>query len=322
MNSFYKKLIKTKPSFLEEIESFSEGIPILKKLKSTNIDLTTFNSTISEFRFGQRFEKIGFELKYDFPYDNQKPDWTIIHNNEVTICEVYRLGKSKKDEFREYFSNQLYEEIELIPTKYIIRVSFLEEYFEANQYIIQEIINELNVWLSKNPSLQDKLIIKDNFAFEIITVNSKYTKTRCLRNINSIDIKPQKLKQLDSLKYPNKITDKLFKYTALINKTHSPYLLCIDIDFVSGFDFNDFVSYFRGTQTTFADYGKHFLGHPELNCLGETWSDLGIFYSNPQISGLLLRFNNEIRLLLNPNKNQVIYNNPGTLNLLEQLGLL
>jgi hypothetical protein len=81
-----------------------------------------------------------------------------------------------------------------------------------------------------------------------------------------------------------------------------PYFIGISIDFVGGFDLLDFVDCFRGRAIQFIDYGKTspFYLSPEISNPGSTFTELGLFYSNPHLSGLILKYSGEILMLLNP----------------------
>lgn len=57
----------------------------------------------------------------------------------------------------------------------------------------------------------------------------------------------------------------------------------------------------------FVDFDTPIANLEQFNHLGKEWTELGIFYDNPQLSGLLILKGNEFKLLLNPMKNQVIY---------------
>ncbi len=92
------------PEFLENLEIFSEYNKnrILKNLKTQN-SKSNFLSTVAEIKFGELFTKLNFTIEYEKKYkNNQTPDWTLFSNKLNAICEVYRLGKSEKDQVYSY----------------------------------------------------------------------------------------------------------------------------------------------------------------------------------------------------------------------------
>jgi len=116
------------PEFLNSLEIFSENNKkkLLKKLTNEQNKIN-FHSTVAEIQFGELFNKLGFQIEYDKEFSNNKtPDWTASFDNSSCICEVYRLGKSEKDQIRSDFENQLIEELQKLPYEYYIRINFLE----------------------------------------------------------------------------------------------------------------------------------------------------------------------------------------------------
>lgn len=66
------------PDFEKHLKSLPESLykRILVKLqKESNIE--TFTSILAEVDFGLLFNKLGFILEYEKPYNKQTPDWTI-----------------------------------------------------------------------------------------------------------------------------------------------------------------------------------------------------------------------------------------------------
>ena len=295
--------------FETRLDSFS-GINakrFKKKLKQeTRRD--NFLSIVSEIRFGELFNSLGIEFEYDQKFsNNQTPDYTLTLNDSKAICDVYRLGKSRIDQIRSDFENSLIEGIEKISSSYCLKIDFIQEYFDEGFYDSELIITEIEKWLSLSPlNPGDKIIILDNFEFEILYANTSTNHVTCSGNASSMDIKPNKLKQLGDSK-PNEITKKLTKYNDIINEYSLPYFLCVDIDFVSGFDHEDFVEHFRGSGVTFVDYGTSYGEMEQFKHLGTRWTELGEFYKLPQLSGIITCYNQVFRLLLNPQNFQRIY---------------
>ncbi|MDP2385567.1 MAG: hypothetical protein Q8M29_04295 [Bacteroidota bacterium] len=299
------------PDIIITLDHFdsSNKSKILKKLKKEK-DKNNFLSTVSEIKFGKLFMNSNFKIEYDRVFQtNQTPDWTISIDNAFAICDVYCLGKSKIDQLRSDFENQLIEKIKKIKGNYCIRISFIKEYFDSAKYNTDEILTHFNEWLiSSRKTKGESILIENNFKFEIFHDNTKYDYLAWVGNISSIDFKPSKLKQPTELK-PNEITKKLFKYNNLIEKLKTPYLICVDIDFTSGYEPADFEEYFRGHQIEFVDYGDKLVSDEKFNHPGNFWTELGVFYDTPQLSGIITLYNGEYKLLMNPKQTQVIYEN-------------
>jgi hypothetical protein len=220
---------------------------------------------------------------------------------------VYRLGKSKIDQVRSDFENNLIERIKTILASYCLKINFIQEYFDEGFYDSEQIFSELEKWITSNQLNPGDIInIQDNFEFEILYSNTNVNHVTCVGNASSMDIKPNKLKQLENSK-PNEITKKLTKYNDIISEHEIPYFICVDLDFVSGFDHNDFIEHFRGVGVTFIDYGSEYGNMEQFQHLGTEWTDLGEFYKNTQLSGIITCYNQKFELLLNPQRRQLIY---------------
>jgi hypothetical protein len=126
---------------------------------------------------------------------------------------------------------------------------------------------------------------------------------------NHIDYKPNKLVQLPH-QNPNEITKKLTKYNEIIENHKLLYFLCVDIDFISGFEPSDFYEHYKGKGVGFVDYCKFNVIPNQFKHLGKNWSELGIFYDNPQLSGIITHYNREFQILINPLKKKLL--NEGT----------
>ncbi|MGJ8661748.1 MAG: hypothetical protein ACSHXL_06905 [Bacteroidota bacterium] len=311
------------PDFLARIANFPEKDRVLKMLKASKNRLQ-FLSTISEFTFGEVFHQLGFEIIYEKQYSNsQTPDWTLCNNNENAICEIYRLGKSDKDQKRSDFENDLIERLQQLIYPCAIRISYNEQYFNFSESDIDYLVAEVNSWLSSTVrKVGEGLLLLDFFSFEIIEFKQQLDYVCCVGNSSTIDYKSQKLIQYEGLKKLNEITKKLTKYNSIIQDYELPYFIGVDIDFISGFDFEDFVAYFRGSGVVNADYGKVFPGAEEMNQYGEEWTQIGVFKDNPQLSGFILRYNNEFKILLNPSNSQIIYKSKEILRKLNSISKL
>jgi len=312
MADLLKQYCKDHPEFLENLNSFPENIKqkIVKNLNN-NKDKINFCSAIAEIQFGLLFNELGFELEYEREFFNkQTPDWSLSFNNSFAICEVYRLGKSKKDQNRSDFENLLREKIQKLPLCYLIKITFFNEYFDVNAYNIDNIFFVFSDWLyASDKAVGDKVIIQSNFEFEVCKINTKINHVCCSGKAYLIDYKSNKLIQFTHLKELNEVSKKLTKYNTLISDLNLPYFIAVSIDFVSGFNFIDIKEHFLGKEVEFNDYDTTIAKLPQFNHLGKEWSEMGIFYDNPQLSGLIIQDNNRFNLLLNPSKNQVIYNN-------------
>jgi hypothetical protein len=311
--SLLNEYISYHPEFMDSLTSFQENVKrkIVKHLKNEN-DRNNFISTVAEIRFGKLFSELGFEVDYDkkFP-NNKRPDWLIKLKDTTAICDVYRLGKSDRDQVRSDFQGKLMEKLEEIPKNYFIKIHFIDQYFDSNKYNIDRISSEVRDWLNTKRLVSDSILVADNFEFEIRRTNTKSKHVCCVGHASSIDIKPQKVNQIENLS-PNEITKKLNKYDEIISEYGMPYFICVYIDFVSGFDHRDFRERFLGRRVEFIDFGTTIGNLEQCRHMGQTWTELGEFYNNLQLSGILTFYNEQFKLLLNPNKQQVIYSTKHT----------
>ncbi len=308
--------------FLESLNAFPDHIrrKLELKLKKEKNDIR-FTSTLAEIDFGQLFNNLGFDLEYDKPYNKQTPDWTISIGSSKAICEVYRLCKSKNDQFKSDFLSKLASKARELKFKCWVNlnaIKILDSDFDVSEENVVSIIQKLECWLSSSKDVGEKLTIEDSFEFIIkrIDINSNHLICTVYR---PIEFKPEKLIQFEYLK-DNNITLKLKKYNEIIRECNYPYFIAIALDFTSGFEFEDFEEYFLGTKVGF-DCDDEL--DPEMSLeesrLGTV--SIGIFYNNPQLSGLIILYNSKFNLLLNPLKNQIIYNeeNQSILNNLKKL---
>ena len=134
---------------------------------------------------------------------------------------------------------------------------------------------------------------------------------------SNIEYKPHKLEQL-SHHQPNEITKKLKKYNDLISNDKLPYFICIDIHFLSGFEPSDFYEHFKSPGV---DYGKFDDATNQFEHLNGNSTELGLFYDNPQLSGIITYYNCEFQILLNPLSKQLLYKeiNTSLLNKLNEI---
>ncbi len=302
------------PSFESKLDMFSEVIKEKLTRKLTNeSNKDNFLSTISEISFGELFTKLGIEIEYDKKFENnQRPDWFLSIDDSKAICEVYKLRRSNKDQIKSNFQNNLIEKIRKIKANYFIKITFLIENFDTNKYSVDDIILQFKRWVTTNklkPS--DKILIFDIFEFSILENNTKYDTVKWIGSSNSIDYKPNKITQLEHQK-PNEITKKLTKYNNLINNHKLSYFICVDIDFVSGFEPSDFYEHYKGKGVEFIDYGKLDSLTDQFKYLGQNWTELGLFYDNPQLSGIITYYSGEFQILLNPQKKQILYKKTNT----------
>lgn len=296
------------PNFMERLNSFSElnKERLLKKLKSAK-NKEAFRSTISEIRFGEFFQKLNFEIEYDKKFNNQTPDWTLNYSSFPIICDVYRLGKSSKDQKKSDFENLLREQLEEIPSNLILKIKIDDSYSNYEEIRIDSIKKQTERWLENKPRINDRLKLDYGIRFKVIAISGK---SEFLSFISSgtIDYKIGKIQQEENHR-PNEITKKLNKYNDIITTKKLPFFLCVDFDFESGFHHKEFEEYFLGSKTSFIDFDPNKRISTEIGILGSEWTKLGKFYENIQISGIITCSNNDFRVLLNPICKQLIYEN-------------
>jgi hypothetical protein len=308
VQSLLSEFLSYNPKFIENLKDFDDQLinKFLKKLRSEK-DKPNFRSTIAEIQFGKLLKSLNLDIKYDLKYKgNLTPDWTVCDGNCSALIEVYRLGKSSDSQTKSDFEDKILMTINKIKKPYIIQLSFTNQDYNSSLYNLDKIIEEIQLWLTDERTKSEKKIFQDIVELCIYCNNSKYNHACIIGSVSSIDFKTQKLKQNPNHK-PNEISKKITKYRALIENNNLPYFIAVSMDFTSGFDFDDFREYFLGTGVFNADFGKIIPEYPENNNWGENWTELGKFYELPHLSGLILRYNNEYKILLNPLKSQVIY---------------
>ncbi len=307
--SLLKLYCKYHPEFLESLEIFSECNKnrLLKNLKTQNTK-SNFLSIVSEIQFGELFTKLNFEIEYEKKYKNQQtPDWSLFSKKTTTICEVYRLDKSKKVQEYTDFENEIKEALRKLEYNYLIEINLVKNDFDIASFNTAVIINQVKNWLISSAKVKgDKIIVNSNFAFEIKNINTKVNHLCFIGPAMRIDYKPHKLAQEKHLS-ENEITKKLKKYKEIILDENLAFIICISIDFVSGFEISECVQYFLGKEINYIDYGNPLFENYESENWGSWWTELGEFYSNPQLSGILILYNNSFTFLINPNRSQRIY---------------
>ncbi|MDP4238982.1 MAG: hypothetical protein Q8904_05855 [Bacteroidota bacterium] len=308
MENLLNQLCNKYPEFLESLNSFQEDIKqkIVRRLKNETNE-TTFTSTLTEIDFGQLFNNLGFDLEYEKPYyTKQTPDWILSVGDSKAICEVYRLGKSKNDQFTYNFLSQLTKKVRELKYRYIVRLKILNTDFDTSKEKIVSIVQNLENWLlSSLKNIGEKLIIEDSLEFTITRINTNSNHLICY-SYRSIDIKLNKIIQFKD-QDKNKITCKLSKYNEIIREYNYPYFIAIALDFASGFDFEDFKEYFLGGAEFDCEDDSDYETLLEDRDYGTEWTELGVFYKNPLLSGLIILDNSKFNLLLNPLKSQAIY---------------
>lgn len=308
MESLLTEFLLYNPDFIESLDVFKDSVlrKLLKKLK-TEKDKQNFRSTVAEIQFGKLLKNINLNIEYDKKYQEKlTPDWTVSDNDCSALVEVYRLGKSADSQTKSDFEDEILMAIHKIKKPYIIQLTFTDSKFNPANYNLDKIIDDIKDWLSSSRDKGEKITIQNIVELKVYSNNSKYEYACFIGNASSIDFKTGKLKQSPNLR-PNEITKKLTKYQSLIEKTKKPYFLAVSIDFTSGFDIDDFKQYFLGTSVYNADFGVDIPNYPESKIWGENWTELGVFYQTPHLSGVVLMYNNKNTLILNPVKTQVIY---------------
>lgn len=311
-NSYLENEIKLLPMDVQ-----SKFIRLLKKEK----DKQNFQSLLSELKFGTILTQVSSELSHEKKIGLLTPDWHVSLNSKNSIFEVYRLGKSNKDSNLDDLYGFIDSKISDLKYNIYVQIHIHDKLPNYSIKEIEQLIPEVHSWLDRNQSkLNATQNFGDIFELEIVKINTAKPYILCTLGPRTIDQKPQKLEQVDGLK-DNEITKKLKKYADIISKYNLPYFLCVDIDFVSGFHFSDFKEHFLSKSTEFAIYESDRVHLPDW---GKEWSVLGEFYNQGTkeiLSGILVIENNHIKILLNPNKKQVIYSDQYT-SLLQKINAL
>jgi len=116
------------------------------------------------------------------------------------------------------------------------------------------------------------------------------------------------LKQYQELR-PNEITKKLKKYNEIISENGLSFFIGVSIDLASGFDFEDFKEHFLGKTVEVIDYHKPEAKLEQFNHYGKIWTELGEFYNNLQLSGVIILYRENFHFLINPKNEQIIHQN-------------
>lgn len=322
VESLLTEFLNYNPDYIENLGIFDDSIKqkLHKKLKKEK-DKQNFRSIVSEIQFGKLLKTINLNIEYDKKHQEKlTPDWTVYDNECIALIEVYRLGKSKDSQKRSDFEQKILMAIRKIEKPYIIKLTFINSKFNPDNYDLNKIIEELENWILSFNDKEHKITVQNLVELKVYSKNSNYKYINLIGNASSIDFKPEKLEQSPNLS-PNEITKKLTKYQSLIEETKAPYFLAISIDFTSGFEIDDFINYFRGTYIHNADFGIDIQNYPECKICGQNWTRLGMFYQTKHLSGLILSYNNVYKLILNPVKNQVIYEEKNK-SLLDKLYLI
>ncbi len=303
MSDIFNLFLKYNPDFLDKLDLFSKELrgKMLNKLKKATTE-TAFLSLVSEINFGLLFNDLGFSLQHEkILFDKKTPDWTILIDGRKAICEVYRLGQSDKDQTITNLTDKLKRGFEEINYGYKIKFSLYGDFISANDNDIKKMLSDLGNWLSNTRKIGDIITSENKIKFEIVSLNqnAKLTYTTSL----PIDYKLHKLVQCEHLKSNNKITEKLSKYSTGISQFKLPYFLCIESDFKNGFDFDEFISCFQCSFCVCSEDDILFNIEDEFECSG-----LGCLYVHPTVSGIIIKIGNDYRKILNPLKNQLIYN--------------
>ena len=276
---------------------------ILKTLKKEK-DYNNFRATIAEVEIGLLLDSLGFHLDYDKKWNKQTPDWTLSSGNQVAICEVYRLGKSKTDQDLFNFQNRVMSELAKLPYKYIIKIDNINQY----SCDINILKNQIHIWLSQGAKQIGESTILDSGVKITTLADHNLGSLQCIFQPSLINIKPDKIIQ-DPNKKPNSLTKKITKYSSLIYQHQMPYIIAVSLDFVSGIHFDTFKRHFLGTGVLF----NNSLNLP-IDMIpdykGEQWTDLGRFYTDSDLdilSGFIVKDDGQYHFLANPKKTQIIH---------------
>lgn len=270
-------------------------------------DHQNFKALVSELKFGIVLQKISGELFNERKFRLLTPDWSVGLSQTFSIFEVYRLGKSNKTNQMDSLYDIISKKIDTLNYDSYLKIEVNDSCTEESVDDIEGLLPELDEWLATNYNvLNASKRFKKLFELTVIKTNTGKNNTLYLHGPRIIDQLPHKLVQSENLK-DNEITKKLKKYVDIISEYDLPYFICVDIDFESGFHYSDFEEYFYGQSTEFISYDSSRNYIPDF---GKEWTTLGEFY-NPQtrtsLSGLLIIENGILRVLMNPNRNQRIY---------------
>jgi hypothetical protein len=163
------EFFETKPELLDAIESFERrrSLSLLRNLQQEESTINFF-SRLAEIRTGLFFDPLCSELRYNFPLDGKRPDWSLTLNGQHILCEVLRINtpeeecKAGIERNRELRKFQIanpgvpiveYGEAKIIDTAFLCGAQSKLQYKEAKyRHIIQH--RQLPYIICVNPSLQ------------------------------------------------------------------------------------------------------------------------------------------------------------------------
>lgn len=98
MRTIAAEFLETKSELLEAIESFERRreLPLLRNLLQEENTINFF-SILAGIRTGLFFDPLCSELRYNFPLDGKRPDWSLTLNGQHMLCEVLRLNTSEEE---------------------------------------------------------------------------------------------------------------------------------------------------------------------------------------------------------------------------------
>ncbi|HTE33594.1 MAG TPA: hypothetical protein VK666_24600 [Chryseolinea sp.] len=163
------EFLETKRELLDAIESFERrrSLSLLRSLREEE-NAINFFSTLAEIRTGLFFDPLCSELRYNFPLEGKRPDWSLTLNGQHILCEVLRLNtpeeecKAGIEHNRDLRKFQItnpnvhiveYDEAKIIDTAFLCGAQSKLQYKEIKyRNIIQR--RQLPYIICVNPSLQ------------------------------------------------------------------------------------------------------------------------------------------------------------------------
>jgi hypothetical protein len=168
MRTIAAEFLETRPELLEAFESFERRreLSLLRNLLQEENTINFF-STLAEILTGLLFDPLCSELRYNFPLDGKRPDWSLTLNGQH-MCEVLRLNTPEEESkacierSRELRRFQIenpgvsiieYDEAKIIDTAFLCGAQSKLQYKEAKYRNIIE-RHQLPYIICVNPSVQ------------------------------------------------------------------------------------------------------------------------------------------------------------------------
>lgn len=288
-----EEFFRDKPVLLNEFKSFSKKhkVDVIGKLTRQQKQVD-FLAQITEVQFGIFLESIASSLSYENAYDRFTPDWTMVANGQTIIAEVMRLNPSFKDQLLLDFDESLSLALQEIEIACCVNLEYLSEQIDIGGIDLKQTKSLLENWLLAQPMPGCSITLFQSLEFTLV-VYSKVVNHVCLMvGGEGINSNYNRLRGNNSA-----LLTKAQKYSEIIHRYELPYILCVYLDFNTGFRELDLYQALYGYSTEHEcdiNYYSHSIEH-------------GLYYMKEKcmadVSGVILRYNNQYTYFHNYSSN-------------------